>query len=213
MSIVENSLVVNRNSKPCDIITFTFMGTLQEAALLRTAIMDEIPTYAIDIVIFDRNISALKDEYFAARLGQLIIDNTRLTDELKDKRLDFSFSGPIKLTTGDLQKVHNIPFIGNRTSETTFKGVIPLIDLRVGEVLTFGILIKEGIGNSHPKWRPVSVINFDDELNTIPMEQARPIKFTMESRGLLSPDKILEEGMKRRNAPLERPPQTIYDRY
>jgi len=180
---ITNIIADNQN------LTFDYKGTLLEAAVLRRTLMTEIPTYAIHIVIFDKNTSALVDELIALRLGLLIIDNEKLTDSQKKSRIHYEITGPLKFNSRHMKEIH---FVHNT----------PIIELRENEQLIFDVIIEEGIGNSNVKWCPVSGVTFD--------EKDSIIKFKLENLGMLSHESLLQKMIEKQSVTSNRKPITIY---
>lgn len=165
---------------------------IAEANLLKRAILSEINTYAIDIVIFHTNTTARHDEIIALRLGQLPIDHSRFNPiNESDFTTRVDFSGPGKFTT---QHIPNIPF----------KYIIPIMELREGQRIICDVIIKEGKGKTHVKWRPVSTVTLK--------EVQDGILITFKEVGMLSPVQILQLGLQEIKAAATRPEQTLFSR-
>jgi len=150
---------------------------LSTVNLLRAAILSEVPTWAIDIVIFDQNISAREDELLAFRLGQLVIDNDDfIPDSDKEHMVYVKWKGPMHVTTDDLV---GLPF----------RKKTPIISLREGDIISMTCIVKKDVGNTHPKWKSVSVVSFDEN------DSDDSFTLTFEDIGMLSPKAIFENAL------------------
>lgn len=148
-----------------------------EANMLRRSIMYEIPTYAIDIVVFFVNTSARHDEIIALRLGQLVIDNNKFkpTGDLKFK---IDVTGP---TTFDTTHIPDIPF--------TY--ITPIMELKANQRIICDVIVKKGTGYEHVKWRPVATIAY----NSIIVDNNPAFQFRIKGIGMLSANTIFEKGL------------------
>lgn len=174
-----------------NIVTAIFKSDdVSEVNLLKRAILSEIDTYAIGIVVFHVNNSPRTDEILAARLGQLVIDNTRLvipeTGELKVK---MDVTGPKEVTTDDIP---GLPF----------KFKTPITMLRKNERVLCDIIVQQGQGKIHVKWRPIANISFTEA------EGGHLIKF--KEIGMLTGEEILVRGINKIPAAAARPAQNIF---
>ncbi len=122
--------------------------------LFRRSLLSEIPTWGIDVVIFNRNNSARTDEIIALKLAQLVINQKQFVDKYAEQlqqnidiRVRINVSGPSVFSTSDIP----LPF--------TY--VTPIMELREGEYLVFDVIVRQGTGYDHVKWRPVSTIFFN----------------------------------------------------
>lgn len=126
---------------------------VSEVNILRVAILSEIDTYAIDIVIFETNTSPRHDEIIALRLGQLIIDHDRFVPPTNgDLTIHIDVSGPLEFTTSHIPQ---LPF--KHLNPT------PIAVLKEGQRIACNCIIKQGQAKTHVKWRPVSSFSFKEE--------------------------------------------------
>lgn len=161
-----------------------------EANMLRRAILSEIDTYAIDIVIFQTNTSPRHDEVIALRLGQAIIDHTQFNPPEPDGfRTHIDVQGPGEFTTDDIP---NIPF----------KYVTPIVTLKQGQHIVCDVIVKQGQGKVHVKWRPVSTVTL--------IEVDNGYKITIKDIGMLPGPEILELGFNKIPQAINRPPITLF---
>lgn len=126
---------------------------------LRRAIIGEIPTYAIDIIIFYYNISPLHDELLALRLGQLVIDHTQFQPEENEHRISFEVFGP-KEDSDDFNyyfTTDDIPL--------PFKFKTEILELRKGQHIKADCIVRSGIGSDHAKFKAVATAYFDNDPN------------------------------------------------
>lgn len=174
-----------------NIITATFVtDDVSEANMLRRAILSEIETYAIDIVVFYVNTSPRHDEIIALRLGQLVIDHERFTPPAEgDFRTRIDFSGPGVLTSDNI-------------SELPFKFTTPIVTLRAGQRILCDVIVKKGQGRDHVKWRPVSTVAITEVENGY--------KFTMKEIGMLTPEQIFTNGFAKMRDAAHRVPITLF---
>jgi DNA-directed RNA polymerase alpha subunit len=171
--------------------------------MLRRAIMSEIETYAIDIVIFSENSSARHDEIIALRLGQLVIDHTLfvptkiqgdiLMDDEPSFKTNIIATGPKVFTTNDIP-------------ELPFKYETPIMVLRENENIKCEVIVKKGQGKIHAKWKPVSVVSIME------LDQGAKHKITFKSVGMMSGEEILRKGIEKMKAAAERVPTTQFTR-
>jgi len=163
---------------------------IAEVNMLKRAIMSEIDTYAIDIVIFQTNTSPRHDEILALRLGQLVIDHTRfLPPQIGDFRTHIDFKGPGELTTD------NIPGL-------PFKYKTPVVLLKDGQHVICDVIVKKGQGKQHVKWRPVSRVSILD------VEDGH--KITFNDIGMLTPIQIIQNGYAKIRDAAHRVPITLF---
>ena len=166
-----------------------------EINLFKRAIMSEIETYAIDIVVFHTNTSPRHDEIIALRLGQLVIDNSQFTPPPNDDykfRIDISGPNddtPLTITT------NNIPSL-------PFKYETPFVTLRKGQRIVCDCIVKKGQGKTHVKWRPISSFTFTE------VDEGFQIKF--KEIGMLSGHEIIRQGLLKMSDAAQRPPQTLF---
>ena len=179
-----DNIITNRN-----VTTGLFLSDdVAEVNMLRRAILNEVETIAIKLVVFYTNISARHDEILALRLGQLAIDNEEFIrtnnleqiSDFKDFKTRIDVTGPLEVTTNDIP---NIPF----ANET------PIITLRKGERILCDVILGLGKGDNHIKWRPVSTFTFTENKLT---EDGRHGGFLirMKDVGMMSPINILLSG-------------------
>lgn len=160
------------------------------ANLLRRAILSEIETYTIDVVVFQTNTSIRHDETIALRLGQLVIDHSQFTPPInEDFRAHIDVQGPKEFTTDDIP---NLPF----------KYVTPIIPLKAGHQIICDVIVKRGQGKQHVKWRPVSKV--------IIKEVEDGIRLTIKNIGMLTGEEILEKGYEKIAAAAQRRPITLF---
>jgi DNA-directed RNA polymerase alpha subunit len=162
------------------------------ANMYRRAILSEIDTYAIDIVIFNINTSPRHDEVIALRLGQLPIDHSRFVPpEEGNFKTTISFEGPGEFTT---EHIPNLPF----------KRVTPIAELRAGQKIECDVIVKRGQGKQHVKWRPVSKV--------IIQEAGSYFTITIKDTDMLSGPEILRMGYEKIATATRRDPLTIFFR-
>lgn len=138
-----------------DVVNFLFASAdIAEVNMLRRAMLSEIETYAIDIVIFQTNTSPRHDEVIALRLGQLVIDHSLFEVPAEGDfrtHIDFLSEGPNKFNEFTTEHI-----------DLPFKYVTPIATLRVGQRITCDVIVKRGQAKQHVKWRPVSTVAISD---------------------------------------------------
>ena len=111
-----------------------------EASNLRRILLTQIPTYTIDIAIFNDNDSCLEDTEIAHRLGLCVLSQD-LLPENKKEAIKFDFQGPCNVYIGDIIR--------------TVNNTVNLVTLRDGEKLNGLLYLQEGTGDIHAKFSPV----------------------------------------------------------
>lgn len=163
---------------------------IAEANMLRRAILSEIDTYAIDIVIFQTNTSPRHDEIIALRLGQVVIDHSRFVPpEEGNFKTHIDVQGPKEFTTNDIP-------------ELPFKYMTPIATLKAGQRIICDVIVKQGQGKQHVKWRPVSTVTLN--------EVDEGYKITVKDIGMLSGPEIFAAGISKMKAAAHRPPITLF---
>jgi len=161
-----------------------------EVNILRRAIMSEIETYAIDIVIFNTNTSPRHDEVIAQRLGLVVIDNTTFVPPVDgDMKVHIDVQGPRIFTTKDIP---DLPFVCHPN----------IAELRVGQRITCDCIVKKGQGKTHIKWRPISVFTFKA------VEGGHQISF--KGVGMMTGEEIIRQGLAKMGDAARRTPMTIF---
>lgn len=163
-----------------------------EANMLRRAILTEVETYAIDIVVFQENHSARHDELLALRFGQCVIDNVqyeKILDPNHDTQVRLEVEGPKVVTTDDIPL---LPF-----AKTT-----PIITLLAGQRIICDLVVKKGIGRTHVKWSPVSTCVF--------REAPEGFDFVVKELGMLPGSEIFQRGYEKILKAASRPAADIF---
>jgi DNA-directed RNA polymerase alpha subunit len=166
--------------------------------LLRRSILSEITTNCIEYVVFNTNSSSRQDEIIALRLGQLVInhDKYKQSDNYESKVFIFECKDDvIDITSDDVTNIDNNIIITYNT---------PIIKLYKNQVLEFRVIIKQGKGRDHIKFRPVSNFSFKKENNYHIV--------TFNSIGMLDPLTILREGFNNMDTAKNRPMATIFSK-
>ncbi|MEM0000919.1 MAG: DNA-directed RNA polymerase subunit D [Desulfurococcaceae archaeon] len=138
---------------------------------IRRASMSEVPTMAIDYVIFVENSSVFYDEYIAHRLGLIPLRSEEAYDRYKppeecaeagEKRvfsmdcfakLDLEVEGP---ETGVIT-VYSKDFVTSDPYVTPVHENIPIVKLIKGQRVKLEAFARLGRGKEHIKWSPVTV--------------------------------------------------------
>ena len=124
---------------------------------LRRIFISEMPTFAIDYVVFYSNTSPLYDEMIAHRLGMVPL-TTELTRYIPRDQcceegcekcsvtLSLSKEGPCVVVSGDLISEDSdvVPAFDN----------IPIVKLGPDQKLTLNAIARIGYGRDHAKWQP-----------------------------------------------------------
>ncbi|MCL5788426.1 MAG: DNA-directed RNA polymerase subunit D [Candidatus Marsarchaeota archaeon] len=141
---------------------------------LRRACMAEVPTVAVDEVLFVENTSPLYNEYIAHRLGLLPLKTPGEPEQLAQlsmdieegrpptTRIDYQLrqecpneaEGPLTVYSSDLKTIGE-----DSTVEPVNKNV-QLFKLGNGQIVEFQAFARYGIGLQHAKFSPVSPVSF-----------------------------------------------------
>jgi DNA-directed RNA polymerase alpha subunit len=165
---MEYTILQNENNKiTCQLTAPNY----QVANIFRRIIMGDIPTIAIDIVNVYENTSHYHDEYLAHRLGLVPL---KYKSDYQDVILEIDVHATTEVrnvTTKDLKgKVYPVD------------NDILICKLFPGQSLHLKCTVKEGTGNEHAKWSPVTIITFK--------KQDKIYFFEIESIGMI-PGNIL----------------------
>ena len=182
------------NLETTDNITSALFLTndVAEANMLKRAILSEIETYTIDIVIFQTNTSPRHDEVIALRLGQLVIDHSRFVPpESGNFRTHVEFRGPGEFTSD------HIP-------ELKFQYTTPIAVLKIGQSIICDVIVKLGQGKDHVKWRPVSKVMMTEETN------GNGYIMTIKNIGMLTSRQIFDKGYAKIRDAAHRQPITLF---
>ncbi|MEZ0346503.1 MAG: DNA-directed RNA polymerase subunit D [Infirmifilum sp.] len=143
---------------------------------LRRAIISEVPTLAIDEVIFTENTSVFWDEMIAHRLALIPLKmDVEIYDALRDcyekrgtdcqvifslyeeavERPKTVFSGHLRFEGVEGITLPNKEFVIAPVSK-----YIPIIKLNKGQRLVLTAIARMGVGRDHAKWQPVSAVGY-----------------------------------------------------
>jgi hypothetical protein len=166
--------------------------TLGQVNLLRRALLSEIPTYCIEYVTFHTNNSPRPDELIALRLGQLVLDQSLITEPLPTLTIDVEVppgAPDREVTSNDLRGVPGL-----------VPQVTPLVTLRGGQRLHCYCRLREGRGKEHVKWRPVSTVVIEEEPGERYFLRFRTV-------GMMSGSAVLDQAWEQWEAAKATPPQ------
>ena len=115
------------------------------ANLLRRFTMNQVPTFAIDKVVFYENTSSLFDEYLAHRIG--LVPLKWAPGFKPDEEVVFTLeaSGPASVTSGHLQSTQEKVKVATER--------IPLLKLMADQNLRLEAKAVQGAGRKHAKWQ------------------------------------------------------------
>ena len=136
---------------------------------LRRTIIAEVPTMAIDEVIFIDNTSALYDEIIAHRLGLIPLktdlDRYRTMEEAGCKDIMQCKEAAVRLIL-DVEAKDDIEIVYSRDLKSEDPEIVPVSDkipiavLSKGQKIALEAYARLGRGREHIKWSPVSVSAF-----------------------------------------------------
>ena len=148
---------------------------------LRRTMTSDIPTFAIEDVIFQKNTTVLHDEMIAHRLGLIPLTSFDMSSNYCVFTLNKTATDDIEVWTSD-------------DLESSDKNVVPAIDhipivkVRKGQELSLEARIKAGTGFEHAKWSAVCTCFFkkiDDGF-----------EFIVETDGSLDPMTVFRSSIK-----------------
>jgi DNA-directed RNA polymerase II subunit RPB3 len=179
------------------------------ANAIRRVMIAEVPTLAIDKVIFYYNHSTQCEEFLAQRLGLIplysIDPSKKIHDEFIESkncdceqecprccvRLECNVKDNKIMSSEDIvpEKGWGIQYI--RPVKYKINGKWTGIDIvKLNEGLHFRASAKLGIGKDHAKWSPVSIATYVID------PQTNDFIFNVETTGCLSPIEILDKSLK-----------------
>lgn len=136
---------------------------------LRRTIIAEVPTMAIDEVIFIDNTSALYDEIIAHRLGLIPLktdlDRYKTMEEAGCKDIMQCKEAAVRLIL-DVEAKDDIEIVYSRDLKSEDPEIVPVSDkipiavLSKGQKIALEAYARLGRGREHIKWSPVSVSAF-----------------------------------------------------
>lgn len=125
---------------------------------IRRAIIGEVPTFAVDEVIFFENTTPFFDEYISHRLAMIPLrassDLVRV-DPSRSVVLELSkrAKDPIEVVySGELKSSDPLVYPANER--------IPLIKMRKGQRIRFQAVARLGRGRDHSKWSPAAAVGY-----------------------------------------------------
>lgn len=169
----------------------------REVNVLRHSILTQVKTYAIAYVVLHSKMDAipLPDELFSHRLGLIPIDG-----EMLEGMPNIGGEWKFRIDTGVVKSLYN--FTTDDMPQVPFIGTTPIVYIPKGNRLIFDIIIKEGIGYDHVKYRPVYHFTYKKENDGFELK--------MKTYGKLSHERILRNGYAGMNIVKTRAPENIY---
>lgn len=138
---------------------------------IRRIILSEVPTMAIDYVIFIENSSVFYDEYISHRLGLIPLKSDIAYDKYKPPeecieigetqqyppdcfaKFDLEVEGPEE----GIRVVYSGDLVASDPDVVPVYNNIPLFKLIKGQKVKFEAYARLGRGKEHAKWSPVSI--------------------------------------------------------
>ncbi len=141
---------------------------LEYVNALRRASLEEVPTMAIDYVVFYDNTSALSDEIISHRLAMIPLASEKALDRYKPpevcrerKQVDGCYaslyleaeagSGEVLAVYSDMLKPQEDPDV------VPTRGDIPIVVLGPGQRVVLEAWARLGRGKEHAKWSPATI--------------------------------------------------------
>jgi len=135
---------------------------------LRRTMIAEVPTMAIDDVIFIDNSSVMFDEQIAHRLGMLPIRTDLTAYNLQEDctcggqgctACEVSFTLE-KEATNDLETVYSGDIVSQDPAIGPVQEKIPLLKLALGQKILLEAIARLGKGRDHAKFQPCSTVGY-----------------------------------------------------
>jgi len=141
---------------------------LEYANALRRASLEEVPTMAIDYVVFYDNTSALSDEIVAHRLAMIPLASEKALDRYKPpevcgegKQVDGCYTSlylEAEAGPGEFLAVYSDKLMPQEDPDVVpIRGDIPLVMLGPGQRVVLEAWARLGRGREHAKWSPATV--------------------------------------------------------
>eukprot|EP00127_Corallochytrium_limacisporum_P000378 Clim_evm73s11 gene=Clim_evmTU73s11 len=164
--------------------------SINTANALRRVMQSEVPTFAIELVNFEKNTTFLHDEYIAHRLGLVPLrsddaDHYNYTADCECLNgcnkciIEFYMNvqappgAPITVTTADLKPMTDNPtvypitpeartmdYTGDKDTNMTQRDII-LVKMKPYQELILRCTARKGLGKEHAKWQSTSAISFE----------------------------------------------------
>ncbi len=125
---------------------------------IRRAIIGEVPTFAVDEVIFFENTTPFFDEYIAHRLAMIPIRTSLDLIRIDPNRtVVFELSKKAKelietVYSGELKSSDPLVYPANDR--------IPIIKMRKGQRIRLQAIARVGRGKEHSKWSPAAAVGY-----------------------------------------------------
>ncbi len=176
MSKINVSNVKEKGGELSFTITLPFISY---ANAIRRFGLGQIPTYAIDRVIFYENSSAFFDEFIANRMGLVPIISTE--KDAGEVMFTLNAEGPMTVPSSMLES--------SNPNVTVANGKIPLIELEPKQVVRLEGIAVKGVGRTHAKFQP-GIVAYE-------YENEGEFNFKVESFGQMSNNEIVKRTMKK----------------
>lgn len=175
-------MYINIKEYDNDRLQFVIVGCSRELVnALRRVMISDIPTWAIELVQFEKNTTVLPDEFIAHRLGLIPLVSSVDVDEE-----EITFSAQFK--AGDIPEEFTSEYIesDNEHIVPAIDG-IPIVKASNGQELIFTATANRGTGFEHSKWSPVATCFFQ--------QVPEGFLFTLEAVGSLDPIEIVNRSI------------------
>ena len=165
-----------------DTIKFLVTGfSTPLANSLRRVMIADVPTWAIELVQFEKNTTVLHDEMIAHRLGLF-----PLTSSVEPDTDSVTFTFDLCCNEGTEEWTSEQLESDNNDVISAIDG-IPIVKVTQGQQLKLTAIAKRGTGHEHAKWSPVSSCFF----------QVTPegYLFEVETTGSLDPVEVVQKAI------------------
>ncbi len=125
---------------------------------LRRAIIAEVPTFAVDEVVFYVNDTPFFDEYIAHRLAMVPLKtDLNIVKANPDRVVVLSFD---RRAEEDFEVVYSGDLTSSDPLIVPAYDRIPIIKMRKGQRLRFEAIARLGRGKEHAKWQPAAAVGY-----------------------------------------------------